>query len=174
VLSTLKRHEIYLPREWFIVFRSLMTLDGVGRSLNLDYDIYAMMEEDIHDLIKDSFSKEELIEEGIWAAKDIVNMARVLPRHLRWFLRDFAQKKYGVELILTGYEDSARMINSSVVFLGFILMTCLFVASGVFFLGNVTELKHWTDIPSITWVFWFFGFFSYIRALWTLKKQRKL
>ncbi|MCR9203838.1 MAG: AarF/UbiB family protein, partial [Halobacteriovoraceae bacterium] len=71
VITTLKRHEIYLPREWFIVFRSLMTLDGVGRSLNLDYDIYAMMEEDIDELIKDSISKDELIEEGIWAAKDL-------------------------------------------------------------------------------------------------------
>ncbi|MCR9203992.1 MAG: hypothetical protein NXH75_05420, partial [Halobacteriovoraceae bacterium] len=107
-----------------------------------------------------------------WAAKDLVSVARIVPRHLRWFLRDFAQKKYGVELILTGYEQSARMINSSLVFLGFILLTCIFIASGVFFLGNARDLNHWTNIPTITWIFWFVGFCAYLRGYWTLKRGK--
>lgn len=172
VISTLKRHEIYLPREWFIVFRALMTLDGVGRSLDQDYDIYAMMEDDIHDIIKESFSKEELFEEGVWAAKDIISMARIVPRHLKWFLRDFSNKKYGVELILTGYEDSARMINGSLIFLAFSLLTCLFIASGVHFLGNVKELNHWTMIPTITWIFWVLGAMSFFKGYFALQKTK--
>lgn len=170
VITTLKRHEIYLPREWFIVFRSLMTLDGVGRSLNLDYDIYSIMEEDIKDLVKDSLSKDELIEEGIWATKDLISVARVVPRHLRWFLRDFAQKKYGFELKLTGHERSAKMINSSLVFLGFIFLTCVFVGSGVFFIEKSAEINTWRDIPTMTWIFWVFGIFSYLKGYWTLRK----
>ena len=170
VISTLKRHEIYLPREWFIVFRALMTLDGVGRSLDQDYDIYAMMEEDIHDIIKDSFSKEELFEEGVWAAKDLMSIARIVPRHLKWFLRDFSNKKYGVQLILTGYEDSARMINSSIVFLAYTFLTCLFVASGVFFLSDVKNVSHWSMIPTITWIFWFLGSGAFLKGYFALNK----
>lgn len=172
VISTLKRHEIYLPREWFIVFRALMTLDGVGRSLDQDYDIYAMMEEDIHDIIKESFSKEELFEEGIWAAKDLISIARIVPRHLKWFLRDFSNKKYGVELILTGYEDSARMINGSLVFLAFTLMSCLFIGSGVHFLGSIEKLNHWSMVPTITWIFWVLGTISFFKGYFALSKTK--
>lgn len=172
VISTLKRHEIYLPREWFIVFRALMTLDGVGRSLDQDYDIYEMMEDDIHEIIKESFTKEELLEEGIWAAKDLISIARIVPRHLKWFLRDFSNKKYGVELILTGYEDSARMINSSIVFLAYTFLTCLFVGSGVFFIGGIRDITHWSMIPTITWVFWFLGAGSFLKGYFTLNKLK--
>jgi ubiquinone biosynthesis protein len=172
VISTLKRHEIYLPREWFIVFRALMTLDGVGRSLDQDYDIYAMMEDDIHEIIRESFTKEELIEEGLWAAKDLISIARIVPRHLKWFLRDFSNKKYGVELILTGYEDSARMINSSLVFVAYTLLTCLFVGSGVYFIGSVRDISHWTMIPTITWIFWILGAGSFFKGYFTLNKTK--
>ncbi len=167
-ISTLKHHEIFLPREWFIVFRSLMTLDGVGRSLGQDYDLYAMMEEDLNDLIQASFNKDEILEEGLWAAKDFMGVARIIPRHLKWFLKDFTQKKYGIELILTGYENSAKMINGSIVFLAFTLLTCLFVASGVYFLGR--NVNHWSEVPTITWIFWVLGSLAFGKGYFALKK----
>ena len=107
VVSTLKTHEIFLPREWFIVFRALITLDGVGKSLGQDFDIYAMMEGDIKEIISSSLSKDELMEEGIWAAKDIISIARVVPRHIRWFLKDFSHKKVenlGKKLIFCNFS----------------------------------------------------------------------
>ena len=36
IVTTLSKHQMYLPREWFIIFRALMTLDGVGKSINID------------------------------------------------------------------------------------------------------------------------------------------
>ncbi len=162
VVSTLKTHEIFLPREWFIVFRALITLDGVGKSLGQDFDIYAMMEGDIKEIIAASLSKDELMEEGVWAAKDIISMARVVPRHIRWFLKDFSHKKYGIQLIHTGHEKSAKLLNQSLIFLGFTLISCVFLASGVFFLGSPLHISTPRDIPTITWIFWglstlFFG-----------------
>jgi ubiquinone biosynthesis protein len=170
VLSTLKRHEIFLPREWFIVFRALITLDGVGRSLGQDFDLYAMMEGDIEQIIKDSFSKEELIEEGLWAAKDILSVARVIPRHLKWFVKDFSRKKYGVELIVTGHEESARMINSSIIFLAYSIVACVFIASGVFLSGGSQNLAHWGSVPTVSWIFWFLGFSAFSVGFLKLQK----
>jgi len=172
VITTLKRHEIFLPREWFIVFRALITLDGVGRSLGQDYDIYAMMEDDIHDIIKHSFSKEELIEEGVWAAKDIISMARIIPRHLKWFLKDFSNKKYAFELIHSGHEEGVRIINGSLIFLAFTLLTCLFIGSGVFFLGSQGSVSGWRSVPTITWIFWALGGICFGRGYITLKRAK--
>ena len=35
IISTLNKHEIFLPTEWFIVSIALMTLDGVGKSIGM-------------------------------------------------------------------------------------------------------------------------------------------
>lgn len=171
VVSTLKAHEIFLPREWFIVFRALITLDGVGKALGQDFDIYAMMEDDIKEIIASSLSKEELMEEGVWAAKDLISMARVVPRHIRWFLKDFSHKKYGVQLIHTGHEKSAKLLNQSLIFLGFTLISCVFLASGVFFLGSPLKVESPSDIPTITWIFWGISATFFGRGYWSIKNN---
>ena len=40
IVTTLSKHQMYLPREWFVIFRSLMTLDGVGKSIGIDLNIF--------------------------------------------------------------------------------------------------------------------------------------
>lgn len=173
VVSTLKTHEIFLPREWFIVFRALITLDGVGKSLGQDFDIYAMMEDDLKEIISSSLSKEELMEEGLWAAKDIVSMARVVPRHIRWFLKDFSHKKYGIQLIHTGHEKSAKYLNQSLIFLGFTMISSIFIGSGVYFLGSPLNISTPRDIPTITWIFWGIGVMLFSKGYLTLSRKAR-
>ena len=168
IISTLKRHEIHLPSEWFIVFRALMTLDGAGRSLGFDFDIYALMESDIHEIIKENLNKDELIEEGIWTARDFISFGRVIPRHLKWYLKEWARNGYGHQLILSGHEGPLKMINSSLVFLGFMLLCCVFIVSGVVFIGS-SQIGTLDDIPTISWIFWSFGVMSFLRASVSLK-----
>src|SRR5690606_38771431 len=58
IISTLSKHRLYLPREWFIIFRALMTLDGVGKSVGLDLNIFKILEKDIPKLLNEVLSKE--------------------------------------------------------------------------------------------------------------------
>ncbi|MDC1173773.1 AarF/UbiB family protein [Bacteriovoracaceae bacterium] len=169
VINTLKHHQLFLPREWFIVFRALITLDGVGRSVGQDFDIYAMMENDIEGIIKDSFSKEELIEESLWAAKDLLGSGRVIPRHIKWFLKQWSKKGYAFDLNLQGLDRPLKKINSSILFLGYIALCCVFLVSGNEFLkasGNVSA----SSIPTITWVFWSLSLVAFGLASKRIKK----
>ena len=131
-----------------------MTLDGVGRSIGKDFDIYSMMEDDIHELIKDGFSKDEIIEEGLWTARDLISSSRLIPRHLKWFLKDWSKKKYAFEFKLSGHEKSISDLNNSIVFLGYVLIGSVFVFSGVSFINNSQPILTLKDIPSISWIFW--------------------
>jgi ubiquinone biosynthesis protein len=168
VLEALKRHQIFLPREWFVVFRALITLDGVGRSLGQDFDIYAIMEGDIQSLIKESFNKEELMEEGMWMAKDALSSARILPRHIKWFLKDISKRGYSLSLNLTGYEPALKGIQASVTFLGFAMLAGVFVVSGVAFIHGKSIIS-WNQVPTICWIFWSLGIASLGRAMLALR-----
>ena len=153
IINTLKKHQIYLPREWYIVFRALITLDGVGKSLGIDLNIFGILEDDIEEIIQSTFNKDELIEEGAWAARDLTSSLRVLPRHIKWFLRDFAKKGYAIEVKNQGYEKEIGALSGAFVFMGFALLAAVFFYSGI----NLThgrEIDHWSHLPTVTWIMW--------------------
>jgi ubiquinone biosynthesis protein len=161
IIKTLKTHKLYLPRDWYIVFRSFITLDGSGKSLGLDFDLYNMLEKDIQYLIKDSLNKENLTDEALLIGKDIIQSLRVFPRHLKWFLREWSKKKYGIEIIHTGHEKSAEKVTNSIVFLGFAILSSVFLLSGVFFLGRDT-IYNLNQVPLFSWIFFSFAVISFL------------
>lgn len=154
VISTLRKHQIYLPREWFIVFRALITLDGVGKNLNMDIDLFSLMEGDIYNIVKDSFKKEDLVEEAVWLGRDFLSGSKVIPRHMKWFLKDWAKKGYAFELIHKGHEKQFDQVTTAIMFLSHSLLASVFFGSGVFLIGDIL-VKTVFDIPSVTYVLWF-------------------
>lgn len=170
VLSTLKKHQIYLPREWYIIFRALITIDGVGKDLGIDLNIFGILEGDITEIVQSTFNKEELLEEAAWAARDLTSSLRVLPRHIRWFLRDFAKKGYAIEVKNTGYEKELSSLVGALIFLGFSLIAAVFVFSGIFIIG-IKEIHTWSDIPTLSWILWSFGLLLFSSGIGSLKRS---
>lgn len=169
IMKTLKNHQIYLPRDWYIVFRALMTLDGAGKSIGFDVDIYGLMEEDIQDIIKTTLNKEDLLEEAIWSARDFLSITRLLPRHIKWFTRTWAKNGYAFDLNLKGHEKPLGEVTSAIIFLGFSLLASIFITSGVLVLGG-EPINHWQRIPTLSWVFWTFAAMSFARGFITVRK----
>ncbi|ATH06534.1 hypothetical protein BIY24_00820 [Halobacteriovorax marinus] len=153
VITTLRKHEIFLPREWFIVFRALITLDGVGKSLNMDIDLFSLMESDIYSIVKNSFKKEDLIEEAVWLGRDFLSSSKVLPRHIKWFLKDFSKKGYAFEIVHKGHEKQFDQVTTAILFLSHSLLASVFIGSGIFLIGT-RVVNHFADIPTVTYILW--------------------
>ena len=74
------------------LFLDHMTLDGVGKSLNMDIDIFGMLNADIKDIIGSTYDKNDILEELVWASRDVLPIIRIAPRYLKWWLKDFSRK----------------------------------------------------------------------------------
>lgn len=153
LIKTLSKHELYLPREWFIIFRALMTLDGVGKSIGMDLNIFKVLEKDLPHLVSELLSQKNAQEELMWVAKDVITSMRILPKHLKWFLKEVSQNNYAVELRVRGFEDFASGFARSVYALGLSFLTGVFVFSGIFLIRN-TQIAHLVDIPVLVWILW--------------------
>ena len=164
VLTTLKKHQIYLPRDWYVVFRALITLDGVGKSLGIDLNIFGILEQDIDEIVASTLNKDDLIEEAAWASRDITAAIRLFPRHFRWFIRDFARKGYAFEIKNSGYERELENMSSSISFLGFSFISGVLIFSGVFLL-SAKDIHEWNDIPTLTWILWSIGLILFSSGL---------
>jgi ubiquinone biosynthesis protein len=156
IISTLSKHRIYLPREWFIIFRGLMTMDGVGRSVNLDLNIFKILENDIPALLAQTLNPESVQEEALWIGKDLLTSLRIVPKHLKWYLREQAKRGYATEMKITGADAYVKSISRSLYFLGLSLLTSVFILVGTIpLIGKSPE--RFVDIPTLSWFFWGIG-----------------
>lgn len=153
LIRTLSKHELYLPREWFIIFRALMTLDGVGKSIGMDLNIFQVLEKDLPGLVNELLSKDNAQEELMWVAKDVISSLRIVPKHLKWFLKESSKNNYSAEIRIRDLDRLSKGINRSFYTLGLSLMACVFILCGSLFVRNIEILKL-SDIPVISWIFW--------------------
>lgn len=163
LIRTLSKHELYLPREWFIIFRALMTLDGVGKSIGYDINIFQVLEKDLPGLVKEMLSQKNAQEELMWVAKDVVSSLRIVPKHLKWFLKESSKNNYSLELRVRDLDRLSKGINRSFYALGLSLMASVFVFCGALFVRNVNVVSL-NDIPLLSWIFWAIGGYLMIRV----------
>lgn len=168
IIKTLTKHRLYLPREWFIIFRALMTLDGVGKSVGLDLNIFKVLEKDIPKLISEVLSKENAQEEAMWIAKDLLTSMRIIPKHVKWFLRDAAQRGYSLELKVQGADEHVRSLSRSLYFLGLAFLSGMLVIAGMIPLVG-RQVEGFAHIPTLSWVLWGLAAITLFRSL-VLKK----
>lgn len=163
IVTSLSKHQMYLPREWFVIFRALMTLDGLGKSINIDLNVFEVIDEEIHGIMSELVSKESMMEDGMWIARDALNSLRIIPRHIKWALKDFAKKKYKFEVELSGVQREIKLISKSIYFIGLMFMASTLVFSGVFLVKDI-QINTYEDVPVIAWVFWSIATITIFRA----------
>lgn len=168
LIRTLSKHELYLPREWFIIFRALMTLDGVGKSIGYDINIFKVLEKDLPVLVTELLSKKNAEEELMWVAKDVISSLRILPKHLKWFLKESSKNNYAIEIRVRDFEKLSKGLNRSFYILGLSILACVFVLCGSIFIRNI-NVTHFADIPVLSWIFW--GVAAYLMARIALLKK---
>jgi ubiquinone biosynthesis protein len=169
IMKTLYKHQVYLPNDWYMVFRALITLDGVGKSLGLDVDLYGLLEKDIEGLIKGAVSKDELLEEAAWAGKDLLTSLRILPRHLKWYVREWAKRNYAFEVFHKGHEKSFQDLSTAIRFLGMMVLTSILLLAATSIIPKevVYQYREW---PTASYVLYALGAFLMMQAWRSIKK----
>jgi len=170
LITTLSKHEIYLPREWFIIFRALMTLDGVGKSIGLDVNIFKVLEKDLPKLVNELLSQKNAQEELMWVAKDVITSLRFLPKHAKWFLKEASRDGYTLGIKIRDLDRASRRLSKSLYGLGMSFMASFFVLSGSLFIQN-RNINHLRDVPTLSWIFW--GIAAYLMIRITMFRRFK-
>lgn len=92
------KYRIKIPGEWMIVFKALLTMEGMARALDPDFDMIAQGQELAQGLVKNERSLEQLKKEAAFVSYDLIQLAQVLPRHIKWFMRKWSRNDYAFEL----------------------------------------------------------------------------
>jgi ubiquinone biosynthesis protein len=130
------RYEIRVPGDWMLVFKAIVTIEGMGRTLDPEFDFLAIGKDLVKDLVKSQYSVQRLSRDAIWVTKDLITLAQVLPRQIRWLFRKLSANDFAfdvrapqLDLVLKQMELGNRKTTGAI------------LASGCFIAGSLA-LNH--------------------------------
>lgn len=160
------KYNIRVPGDWMLVFRALLTMEGMGRLLDPDFDMIATGEDLISDLVKIQLSPSRLRGDAFKVSRDVISLIEIVPRNLRWAIRKFAKNDYAIEFrsgdlarVATMVDRGLKRLSRSVSGFG------LLVTGAVLVMAD--KGPHWDDFSIAGLVFLAAG------ALLTLRSQGK-
>jgi ubiquinone biosynthesis protein len=125
-------YNIKIPGDWMIVFKAILTTEGMGRTLDPNFDLLSLSSELVTDLVKNQYSTQRLTKDLAWIAKDTAALFQILPRQIRWMLKKFNANDYAIEIKSPELADIRRQMSTNGAKLSLsILATGLFIASSL-------------------------------------------
>jgi len=170
LVSILSKYRIFLPREWSIIFRALVTLDGVGRSLGVDIKLFEILDSSTKEFTSTLINKDQIVMESLWFLKDSMSSLRMWPKHINWFLKEFSKNNYSFDLKIKNLSRDFGYAAKSVQFLGHVIAASSFLFLGLYFIED--KNTDFQNLPFMTSFFWIMAMIVTIYAFWSLRQKR--
>ncbi|NBU20260.1 AarF/ABC1/UbiB kinase family protein [bacterium] len=126
------QYNIKVPGDWMLVFKAILTIEGMGRTLDPEFDLLQIGQSLLKDLIKNQYSVQRLSKEFTWIAKDSAQLLKILPRQIRWMFRKLNSNDFAFEIKSQDLQDVRWQLdlNNRRMTLG-LLCAGLFIASSL-------------------------------------------
>jgi ubiquinone biosynthesis protein len=171
LVSILSKYRIFLPREWSIIFRALVTLDGVGRSLGIDIKVFEILDSSTKEFTSTLINKDQIIMESLWFLKDSMSSLRMWPKHVNWFLREFSKNNYSFDIKIKSLSRDIFYAARSIQFLAHVIGACSLLFMGLYFVED--KSSEFNNLPFMTTFFWILATLLFVFGLWNLRGKNR-
>jgi ubiquinone biosynthesis protein len=156
------KYNIRVPGDWMLVFRAILTMEGMGRMLDPKFDMIAAGESLVKDIVQIQASPERLKEDAIKMSKDFLSLMEGLPRTLRWAFRKLARNDYALELkspelarLVVQVDRGSRRISRSFAGSGLLIAGAIVIQAG--------KGHYWGEYPALGLILVGLGLFMVLR-----------
>lgn len=108
LLDIAKRHRIRLPQDLILFFKSVVTLEGVGRELDPDFDFTGAARSFAGDLVARRYAPDRLLADAARLVRDLSELGRQLPHRLSAIVDQLERGKISVNL---GVRDREYLLD---------------------------------------------------------------
>ncbi len=92
------RFNIKVPGDWMIVFKAILTIEGMGRVLDPEFDLLTIGQDLVKDLAKNQYSVQRISKDLVWLLRDVSSLMKILPRQIRLMFRKFNSNNFAFEI----------------------------------------------------------------------------
>ena len=158
------KYNIKVPGDWMLVFKAILTVEGMGRTLDPTFDLMAAGREMVSELVQNQYSPERISKDFLWVAKDVAQLLQVLPRQIRWMFKKFNSNDFAFEIKSPELEEMRHQLDINGRRLSIsIIATGLFIASSLALSHQSSH--HFGSYPLLSVVYFGVGCFLLLRLL---------
>lgn len=148
LLDFVNKYNIHMPPDYFLLSKSLITIEGVGRRLDPKLNIIDELTPHIKKTLGQAFTPAQLMKNLFEASKDLPTLLTNLPRDLREILGKLKRGETKVTIEHEGLNDLTHKIDlaSNRIAGGFII-GCILMASAILIAVKFPPLYLHISIP---------------------------
>ncbi len=122
-----------LPSELIMFFKSIVTVEGMGRLISSDFDFLTAALEFADELLQERYQPKKLITEATYAFSDLASLLRFLPRQVKQFVRKVNSPDHSMQVSIEQIDQHRKSMEkaSDIIFLGLVIGALLLSSSVV-------------------------------------------
>ncbi|MBU1689900.1 MAG: ubiquinone biosynthesis protein UbiB [Gammaproteobacteria bacterium] len=110
----MRDHCLVMPADLAMLFKALITLEGLGRQLDPDFDMVAHLDPFVRRVIAERYMPDALFKRGKRNLHDIFSVVSTLPREVAHLIKEARRGKFKIDLDLKRLERFSHQLDSSV------------------------------------------------------------
>jgi ubiquinone biosynthesis protein len=163
------KHHLQLPSELMLFFKSLVSVEGLGKKIKQDFDVLQYTLQMVTDIVQAQYDPQKVMHDLTKLGRESKQMLTSLPRQLNFLLRKINSPKHSFKLKVAEISDLKVAVEHSfnLLYLG-ILIGCLTLSASYIYVNDPEKLIAGFPLLSFVGYLWagFLGvvsFFTYIR-----------
>jgi ubiquinone biosynthesis protein len=112
-LAIIRSHKIKFPSDLILLAKALITIEGIGRDLDPDFNLIEELRPGVEKLIRKRHSTEALRRESKQILRDYYEITKALPGNLKELLSHITNNNFKIDLEHRGLERLIRTLDQS-------------------------------------------------------------
>jgi len=133
--AIVRAHSIVLPSDLSLMFKTLITLEGLGRQYDPDFHIINHLTPLVKTALAERYQPGELVRRGRGMVSEFMNVVGGVPRDLARFLREARRGKTRIDLDLKRLDSFGRQLDRTLDRVTVGIMTASLVIGSAIVLG---------------------------------------
>jgi len=133
--AIVRSHSIVLPSDLSLMFKTLITLEGLGRQYDPDFHITEHLTPLVRSALAERYQPNELLRRGRAAVNEFMDVVSSVPRDLARFLREARRGKTRIDLDLKRLDSFGRQLDRTLDRVTVGIMTASLVIGSAIVLG---------------------------------------
>jgi ubiquinone biosynthesis protein len=111
--SMIREHHLILPSDLTLLFKTLITLEGLGRQLDPNFDMSTHTEPFVREVLRLRYSPDAVLKRGAHGVKDMVSVLTGLPRDLAKFFKELRRGRVRIDVDVKRLERFGQQLDRS-------------------------------------------------------------
>jgi len=109
--AMIREHHLVMPSDLTLLFKTLITLEGLGRQLDPEFDMGAHAEPFVKEVLRLRYSPDAVMKRGAHNVKDMFSVLTGLPRDLAKFFKELRRGRVRIDIDVKRLDRFGQQID---------------------------------------------------------------